>query len=412
MPTRTTTFTTTEPTVEPVGNAWGNIAVPSSDSAADATATWRHHGWPSSRPAAAATNPTVGTRNSEAGGEPRRAVAHDPVSSQDWLVAPSILAMPQAGSQPITCPSPCAPRMPAATSRTMPASIALLLRLSSHACVRCTLAYVVRYRYAVSMSTGPMDPTEPRPAMRPVLSRDRIVTAAVEIVDEEGPDALTMRAVAQRLGAGTMSLYRHVSGREELLDLALGAMAAEVPTSPLTGDWRRDLAAIAADVRAGLLRRPHLTVLLTSGSGRGVADLVMLDRTLGVLRAAGFDRRTSVLATTRSATTSRASRCGRPSASAAPRARRAPNADEAAEAVARLPPDAFPNVSWVGPSSSPGARTTGSRSASAAPRRVAAIRPVASCARVGRDGGGLAAGPRNWTIAASGAAAPGTPGEA
>ena len=49
------------------------------------------------------------------------------------------------------------------------------------------------------------------------------------------------------------------------------------------------------DVRAGLLRRPHLTVLLTSRSGRGAADLVLLDRTLGVLRAAGFDRRTAVL---------------------------------------------------------------------------------------------------------------------
>ena len=71
------------------------------------------------------------------------------------------------------------------------------------------------------MSTGPMD-RRTQPAMRPVLSRDRIVTAAVEIVDAEGPDALTMRAVARRLGAGTMSLYRHVSGREELLDLALG----------------------------------------------------------------------------------------------------------------------------------------------------------------------------------------------
>ena len=104
---------------------------------------------------------------------------------------------------------------------------------------------------------------------RQPLTRDRIVEAAIALVDEEGPDALTMRAVAQRLGAGTMSLYRHVPGREELLDLVLAAMATEVPVTPPTGDWRMDLAAIARDVRTGLVRRPHLTVLLTSRAGRG-----------------------------------------------------------------------------------------------------------------------------------------------
>jgi AcrR family transcriptional regulator len=60
----------------------------------------------------------------------------------------------------------------------------------------------------------------------------------VAIVDELGPDSLTMRAVAARLGAGAMSLYRHVSGREELLDLVLAAMVADVAGTPATGEWR------------------------------------------------------------------------------------------------------------------------------------------------------------------------------
>ncbi len=123
---------------------------------------------------------------------------------------------------------------------------------------------------------------------RPVLTRERIVDAATAIVDEAGPDALTMRAVAQRLDAGAMSLYRHVASREELLDLVLAAMASEVELRALTGDWRTDLAQAARDMRAALLRRPNLTVLLTSRAGSGSGGLELLDHALAILRAAGF----------------------------------------------------------------------------------------------------------------------------
>ncbi len=93
------------------------------------------------------------------------------------------------------------------------------------------------------MSSPPRD--LPIAASRPILTRERIVAAAVALVDEAGPDALTMRAVADRLGAGAMSLYRHVTSRDELLDLVLVAMTATVLSTPLSGDWRADLASIA-----------------------------------------------------------------------------------------------------------------------------------------------------------------------
>lgn len=198
------------------------------------------------------------------------------------------------------------------------------------------------------MSTDPNDID--RAAMRPGLTRDRIVEAAIALVDEAGPDALTMRAVAQRLGAGAMSLYRHVSGRDELLDLVLQAMAAEIRLTPLTGDWRTDLSSIARDVRASLLRRPHLTVLMTSRAGGGGAELPMLDRTLGVLRAAGFGRRGAVMAN---------HALGNYVAGAAlweavgfagtTGEERAARRQEAADAMTRLAGDAYPSVAWVGP---------------------------------------------------------------
>jgi AcrR family transcriptional regulator len=185
---------------------------------------------------------------------------------------------------------------------------------------------------------------------RQPLTRDRIVEAAIALVDEEGPDALTMRAVAQRLGAGTMSLYRHVPGREELLDLVLAAMATEVPVTPPTGDWRMDLAAIARDVRTGLVRRPHLTVLLTSRAGRGVAELPMLDRTLGVLRTAGFGRRGAVMANhalgnyvAGAALWEAVGLAGETGEA------RAERRQAAADVIARLPAGQFPGLDWVGP---------------------------------------------------------------
>lgn len=139
------------------------------------------------------------------------------------------------------------------------------------------------------MSTG-------RTRERANLSRDAIVEAAVAIVDAGGPDALTMRAVADRLGAGTMSLYRHVAGREELLDLVLASMTAEVPVHAVTGDWAADLAQVARDVRAALLLRPQLTILLTSRMGAGSGGIALLDRALGILRTAGFGPQDAVLA--------------------------------------------------------------------------------------------------------------------
>lgn len=72
------------------------------------------------------------------------------------------------------------------------------------------------------------------------LTREAIVAAAVSIADRDGLEGVSMRAVARELGAGTMSLYRHVPGKDELLALMVDAVTAG--TAPeLTGDWREDL---------------------------------------------------------------------------------------------------------------------------------------------------------------------------
>ncbi len=136
--------------------------------------------------------------------------------------------------------------------------------------------------------SSPNSTAAPSPGRREPLSRERIVAAAIAVLDAEGLAGLTMRRVARELGAGAMSLYRHVASREELLDLVLDELAADIPISPLTGAWLVDAAALARDIRAALLRRRDLTLLLTARLGQGPAALWSLDRSLGIFLDAGF----------------------------------------------------------------------------------------------------------------------------
>ena len=88
------------------------------------------------------------------------------------------------------------------------------------------------------------------------LSREEIVEAAIAVADAEGPDAISMRRIARELRAGAMSLYWHVASKEELIDLMLDSLEAEIGVPEPTGDWQADLRELAHRQRAGLLRHP------------------------------------------------------------------------------------------------------------------------------------------------------------
>ncbi len=101
------------------------------------------------------------------------------------------------------------------------------------------------------------DQAPPEHARRhPALSRDEIVKAAVGLADAEGTGAVNMRRIARELDVGAMSLYWHVTDKDQLLDLMLDAVEGEdVPAGP-SGDWRTDLVHIAKQKRRLLLRHP------------------------------------------------------------------------------------------------------------------------------------------------------------
>lgn len=96
-------------------------------------------------------------------------------------------------------------------------------------------------------------------ARAPDLSRDKIVAAAIAVADDDGLEALSMRVLARELGVATMSLYRHIASREELLSLMVDASFAEQPPpcSP-DEDWRARLETLARAAWQGYGRHPWL----------------------------------------------------------------------------------------------------------------------------------------------------------
>jgi AcrR family transcriptional regulator len=113
------------------------------------------------------------------------------------------------------------------------------------------------------MSSRRDDPTPiwARPApgeRRPAHSRERIAEVALLIADEEGFEAVTMRAVARALGAGTMTLYHYVRNKDELAALMDDAIMGEllVPEDELADGWREGIAQIARRSYAAFQRHP------------------------------------------------------------------------------------------------------------------------------------------------------------
>src|SRR5262245_5143860 len=126
---------------------------------------------------------------------------------------------------------------------------------------------------------------------QPALSRSGIVREAIAMLDAEGTEALSMRKLGARLNAGATSLYRHVATKDELMELAVDAVAAEIRVPPADGpDWRAAAAEAAHSFRATALGHPWVSSVM------GQAGLVYLgpnlmafsERLASLFTAAGF----------------------------------------------------------------------------------------------------------------------------
>lgn len=127
---------------------------------------------------------------------------------------------------------------------------------------------------------------------KPLLSRERIVTCALTLVDAEGLQAVSTRRLAAELGVSGPSLYNHFRTKDEILDAVADTVCASVDLSMFengTG-WREALAEWARSYRAALTAHPHIVPFLAQGPGRRPSQLRMADAVFGALTGAGWSR--------------------------------------------------------------------------------------------------------------------------
>jgi AcrR family transcriptional regulator len=138
-------------------------------------------------------------------------------------------------------------------------------------------------------------PHRPTRGPHPAYSRDDIAAAAVRIADADGLDAVSMRRVAAEIGAGTMSLYRYVPRKDDLLALMIDAVGAEyaLPDAP-SSDWRADLLMLARQGRALVHRHPWLRRAASMVPSFGPNSLRTVEFFLAALDGSGLDGTTKM----------------------------------------------------------------------------------------------------------------------
>ena len=138
-------------------------------------------------------------------------------------------------------------------------------------------------------------PDRPSRRRRELISRDAIVTAAVQLLDREGLAALSMRRLAEELGTGAATLYWHVGSKDGLLDLVFDHVIGEgkVP-DPDPERWQEQVKDVARAQRAASLRHPWLVRASIGRIPMGPNALHYSERILAILRAGGLPPRLAV----------------------------------------------------------------------------------------------------------------------
>lgn len=122
----------------------------------------------------------------------------------------------------------------------------------------------------------------------PTISRDAILQAALAIADAEGVRAVSMRAVAERLGVTPMALYRHVGDKQALLDGLIERLLQEVPLPDPRLDWAARLRALVDDVLVVARRHPGVFPLLLQRPAVTPGALRLVETIFAALAEAGI----------------------------------------------------------------------------------------------------------------------------
>jgi AcrR family transcriptional regulator len=123
---------------------------------------------------------------------------------------------------------------------------------------------------------------------RTALSRERVLSAALVVADTGGIDSLSIRHIAEELGAKPMSLYNHISSKDDILDGIVDLVFSEITVPSDDTDWKVAMRLRAYSARDALVRHPWASVLMQSRTNPGPATLRHQNAVIGCLRTAGF----------------------------------------------------------------------------------------------------------------------------
>jgi AcrR family transcriptional regulator len=132
---------------------------------------------------------------------------------------------------------------------------------------------------------------------RRALTRQRVVAEALEVISADGVDALSMRGLAARLGVVPGTLYRHVRNKEQLCDLVVDGVLAEVDTRPESDlAWAGQIRVLAQRLRTVLEDHPGIAGLLKTRDPLGPHSLALAEAFLAPLHLAGLPAAQAALA--------------------------------------------------------------------------------------------------------------------
>lgn len=133
-----------------------------------------------------------------------------------------------------------------------------------------------------------MSSAKARSKPRAPLTRDRVLQAAMDLADEGGIEAVTMRRLGQALGVEAMSLYYHAANKDDILAGIVDLVVREIELPAADGDWKAAIRASAISAHQVLRRHPWACNLLMSGPRVLPARLRHIDALLGRLADAGL----------------------------------------------------------------------------------------------------------------------------
>ena len=190
-------------------------------------------------------------------------------------------------------------------------------------------------------------PTGPRARRtRSSVTADEILRAAEEVT-KAGLDALTMRAVATRIGASPMALYRYFATKDQLIDALLDRVLGRIQLAPPSSDWVADLTAFAMAHRQVLDEHPWAIIPLFTHSAPGINATIIGEAAFGILDRGGI-KGEAVVACFSAVLALNYGWFAFSAARDATRVTTNPEADLAAS-LAMLPPERFPLTLAVAP---------------------------------------------------------------